>query len=273
MKQRTNKSILLLAQMAVLTALSVVSVMMIHLPIVPAATFLEYDIADIFILLAGLLFGSLPGMAVLLVTCLIQALTVSAGSGVYGFVMHLAASGMLVLPASLMYNRAHRKPEYTFQAQAPNAALTALTAGLLFCFGAMAGGMAWISRLVKALAPGALLSPPLEMLRKSLPPAAIAVFALLIFCAALLYRRQKAPFRLILALLAGSAAMVLVMIPMNLLVTPRFLGTPAEVVRAMLPTAILPFNLLKAGLNSALTFLLFRAVYPVLERSGLLGKM
>ena len=272
MKQRSNKSILLLAQMAVLTALSVVSVMVIHLPIVPAATFLEYDIADIFVLLAGLLLGPLPGLAVLLVTCLIQALTVSASSGVYGFVMHLVASGMLVLPASLIYNRAHRKPEHTLQGKAPNAAMTALAAGLLFCFGVMAGGMAWVSRLVKPLAQGETLSPPLELLRKALPPATIAVFALLILCAALLYRKQKAPFRLILALLAGSVAMVLVMIPMNLIVTPRFLGTPAEVVRAMLPTAILPFNLLKAGLNSALTFLLFRAVYPILERSGLLGK-
>jgi riboflavin transporter FmnP len=47
---------------------------------------------------------------------------------------------------------------------------------------------------------------------------------------------------------------------MNLLVTPLYMGAPREAVIAMLPTAIIPFNLLKAGLNSVLTFILYKRV-------------
>lgn len=38
------------------------------------------------------------------------------------------------------------------------------------------------------------------------------------------------------------------------------MGVPTEMVDAMLVTVILPFNLLKAGINSAITFLVYKAV-------------
>ena len=48
------------------------------------------------------------------------------------------------------------------------------------------------------------------------------------------------------------------MCAMNLLVTPHYMGAPVEAVVAMIPTVIIPFNLLKAGLNSLVTFLYIR---------------
>ena len=56
------------------------------------------------------------------------------------------------------------------------------------------------------------------------------------------------------------------MIPMNLTLTVYFLGTPRAVVVDMLLPAILPFNLLKAGINSVLTAVLYAALLPLLRR-------
>jgi len=39
-----------------------------------------------------------------------------------------------------------------------------------------------------------------------------------------------------------------------------FMGAPVEVVDAMLLPVILPFNLLKAGINSVITFLVYKTV-------------
>ena len=70
----------------------------------------------------------------------------------------------------------------------------------------------------------------------------------------------------ILALVCGTLAMAAVMIPANLFITPIFMGAPRAAVAAMLPTAIIPFNLLKAGINSIVTFLLYKRVSPLLHK-------
>ncbi|MDR3295025.1 MAG: ECF transporter S component [Clostridiales Family XIII bacterium] len=67
------------------------------------------------------------------------------------------------------------------------------------------------------------------------------------------------------ALICGTLAMVLIMIPANLIVTPLFMGAPVEAVKALLLPAILPFNLIKAGLNSLITFLLYKRISKYLH--------
>ena len=62
------------------------------------------------------------------------------------------------------------------------------------------------------------------------------------------------------ALIAGTVAMGLVMMVANHFITPYYMGVPTEVVDAMLVTVILPFNLLKAGINSVITFLVYKTV-------------
>ena len=59
------------------------------------------------------------------------------------------------------------------------------------------------------------------------------------------------------SLLAGVAAMVLITIPANLIVTPIFMGVSRQVVLSMLPTVFIPFNLVKASINAAVTFLVW----------------
>ncbi len=56
MEVRTRK----LTVMAMLTAISVLLVWLVHLPIIPAAPFLEYDPADIPVLIGAFAFGPRP---------------------------------------------------------------------------------------------------------------------------------------------------------------------------------------------------------------------
>jgi len=89
--------------MAILAALSLVLVLLIHFPIIPAAPWLEYDPADIPILIGGFAYGPIVGLLITIVAALIQALTVSAQSGWVGFVMHVISTGALVLTSSIIY--------------------------------------------------------------------------------------------------------------------------------------------------------------------------
>ncbi len=88
--------------------------------------------------------------------------------------------------------------------------------------------------------------------------------------AAWLYRRRPSQRSALLGLLAGTAYLTLTMLVWNYIFLPIFLHFPrAEVVKLLFP-AILPFNLLKGTLNSALIILLYRHVFKALDGSGLL---
>ncbi len=63
------------------------------------------------------------------------------------------------------------------------------------------------------------------------------------------------------ALLAGTAAMVAVMIPANLILTPRFYHIPTTAVVSLLGW-IVAFNAVKAGINATIT----AAIYKPLSR-------
>ncbi|MCF0144618.1 MAG: ECF transporter S component [Firmicutes bacterium] len=106
---RTEKrfSTVRLAKMAMLVAISVVLVAIIHIPIFPAVAFLEYDPADIPILLGTFAFGPVAGVLLTIVTAFIQGTTVSAASGIYGIIMHILATSALVIVAGCIYK--HKK--------------------------------------------------------------------------------------------------------------------------------------------------------------------
>lgn len=97
--------VLRLTIMAMLAAVSIVLVYFIHMPLLPEAPFLEYDPADIPVLIGALMLSPVSGVVILLAVCLIQAITVSSLSGLIGFFMHFIASSVLVLVPSLIYKR------------------------------------------------------------------------------------------------------------------------------------------------------------------------
>ncbi len=177
-----SKSTKNIARIGVLAAISIVLVALIHISIFPAVSFLEYDPADVPILLGTFAMGPVCGLILTVIVSVIQGLTVSAASSWYGIVMHIVATGSYVIVAGLIYKH-HRT-------------------------------------LKGALA----------------------------------------------ALVCGTLTMTAVMIPANLLLTPVYLqmvGVPAA---AALPTVkgllgwIILFNLVKAGLNSILTALIYKRV-------------
>ena len=59
-----------------------------------------------------------------------------------------------------------------------------------------------------------------------------------------------------------------IMCVMNLIVTPHYMGAPVSAVVAMIPTVIIPFNLLKAGINSLITFLVYKRISGLLHREA-----
>lgn len=182
MKKSKSDTITRTAVMAMLTALSIVLVYVIHFPLIPAAPFLEYDAADVPVLIGAMMLGPVSGIVTLLAVCLIQAITVSASSGWIGFMMHFVASSVLVLTSSLIY------------------------------------------------------------------------------------KRKKTTLSLIIGLVVGSIAMTAVMIPLNLVFTGIFMGAGTQTVVEMLIPAIIPFNLLKAGINSAITFAVFTPIAQILKK-------
>ena len=171
-----NERLKRLVVLAMLAAISVVLVWAVHVPLIPVVSFLEYDPADVPILIATMAYGPVAGVVLTVVVSVIQGLTVSAGSGAYGIIMHIIATSTLVLVAGNIY------------------------------------------RLRRTRAGG------------------------------------------VLGLVLGTLAMGLIMMPANHFITPHFMGQPTAVVDALLLPGILPFNLLKAGINSAVTFLVYKTV-------------
>ena len=95
--------------MAMLAAISIVFVSIIHFPLFPAAAFLEYDPADIPILIGTFAYGPIAGFLLTVVVSCIQGFTVSAGSGVIGIVMHIVATGSCALVCGTIYQKTKTK--------------------------------------------------------------------------------------------------------------------------------------------------------------------
>ena len=70
-------------------------------------------------------------------------------------------------------------------------------------------------------------------------------------------------------LLTGSVIMVATMILWNWLITPLYQGVPRSAIEPMLVPVFLPFNLLKAGLNSAFILLLYKPLVTALRKAHL----
>lgn len=83
--------------------------------------------------------------------------------------------------------------------------------------------------------------------------------------AGLIYKRDRTRKGAVIGLAVGSVAQILVMIAMNLLITPWFYGMPMSAVVALIPTAILPFNAAKVAINSVLAFLIYKSVENIVR--------
>ncbi len=88
--------------------------------------------------------------------------------------------------------------------------------------------------------------------------------------AAFIYKRKHKLSGAILGLFCGWGCQVVVMMFWNYLIAPIYMGYPREAIVELLLPAFLPFNLIKGGLNAAITMLLYKPVVTVLRRSNLI---
>ena len=177
-----QKTTVKLAKMGMLIGISIILVVLIHVPIIHAAPYLEYDPADIPIFIGTFAFGPLAGLILTIIVSIIQGVTVSAGSQIWGIIMHIMATGSFAIVAGLIYK-----------------------------------------------------------VKKTRKGAAIAI-------------------------LIGILVMVAVMCIANIIITPIYTGMPRKAVMALIPTAILPFNLIKAGINGVVTFILYKKISKFLHK-------
>lgn len=87
--------------------------------------------------------------------------------------------------------------------------------------------------------------------------------------AAFIYKKQHTLKGAVAGLAVGSVFMVCIMLLWNWLITPLYMGVERSAVESLLIPAFLPFNLLKAGLNSALTLGLYKPLANALRKTGL----
>jgi len=99
MHQNTKKIVYL----GLLSALAIALAYLIRFPIFPAVSYLEYDMADVPILIGTFMFGPWWGLVLTVVVSVLQGITVSAGSGWVGIVMHICATGVYVLVAAFIF--------------------------------------------------------------------------------------------------------------------------------------------------------------------------
>jgi riboflavin transporter len=87
--------------------------------------------------------------------------------------------------------------------------------------------------------------------------------------AAYIYKKKHTLLGAVIGLTAGCVAMTIIMLIWNYLITPIYMGYPREAVAEMLIPIFLPFNLLKSGINMAVTILIYKPIVTALRKAGL----
>lgn len=89
--------------MGIFIAVSIIFVWLIHVPLIPMVPFIKYAPADVPILLGTLLFG--PGAGLLITTTVSIIQGTLAEGGAYDAIMHIPATGTLVLLTCAVYEK------------------------------------------------------------------------------------------------------------------------------------------------------------------------
>lgn len=178
---RTINNTLKISILATLCALSVVLATVVRFPLFPSAPYLEFDAGDVAILVGTFMYGPLSGVLITLIVSLIQGVTVSAASGLWGILMHFVSTSFFCIVCGYIY---HRRA----------------------------------NRIILAT-----------------------------------------------ALLTGVVFTTILMIPLNLIITPLYTGAPQSFVASILIPTIIPFNLIKFAINAILAFGLWSVLELVIK--------
>lgn len=89
--------------------------------------------------------------------------------------------------------------------------------------------------------------------------------------AAYFYKKKHTISGAVLGLVIGIFITTGVMLLWNYFIAPFYMGYPREAIAELLLPAFLPFNLLKGGLNTALTLLLYKPIVSALRKSNMIA--
>ncbi len=172
--------------LALLAAVAYVVMYLSKLIPVNVLGFLNFDLKDVIICIAGFLFGPLAAACISFVVSLIEMVTISS-TGLWGLVMNVLSTCAFVCTA------------------------------------------AWI------------------------------------------YQRNKTIKNAVFGLVIGVLLMTALMLLWNYLITPIYMGQPREFVATLLLPYFLPFNLIKGGINAALSVLLYKPIVNALRKAKLVA--
>ncbi len=98
--------------------------------------------------------------------------------------------------------------------------------------------------------------------------------SIFVFTASIIYSRKKSLNRAIISLYFATLFYVAGMVVLNIFITPLYLVASTKEVILLIPKLLLPFNLAKALLNTAITMLIYKPVSLALKRAGFIkGKL
>lgn len=89
------------------------------------------------------------------------------------------------------------------------------------------------------------------------------------FTASVIYKYRRKLSGALISLGTASLLYVAVMMIANLLITPLYMGVGVDAVKSLIPSMLLPFNIAKALMNSALVMLIYKPVVKLTRRIGL----
>ena len=90
--------------------------------------------------------------------------------------------------------------------------------------------------------------------------------------ASVIYKRRHNLRGALEGLLAGIVLTTIAMLLWNYFLTPIYMGYPRAAIAEMLVPVFLPFNLIKGGINAAITMLVYKPVSRALKEAGLAPK-
>lgn len=90
--------------------------------------------------------------------------------------------------------------------------------------------------------------------------------------ASAIYKKRRSMSGAVIGLISAVGVNTLLMIAANLFITPIYLGVARETVAAMIPTLLLPFNLIKSLLNASLVMLLYKPLTTALIKAKLISR-
>ena len=95
--------------------------------------------------------------------------------------------------------------------------------------------------------------------------ASSAAFA---FTASFIYSRRKTFNFAIIGIYSAVVAVTVIMMPLNILITPLYMPVSTEFVLKEIPRMLLPFNFAKATFNGGMVLLLYKPLVRALRKSG-----